>query len=237
MNETTATPFGSHSNAPSLSSESGGRLAYGIMLLPTVTDWVETGSLPMQPRAWLTEIVVGLLIAALVYRTRQKNRALLAMALTDALTDLGNRRAFMSALNTEAVRAVRMHKPLSLVFMDLDRFKHVNDRWGHEAGDRVLRQLAEAIRETIRKQVDHGFRLGGDEFALLLPGSTNEHAEAVIARTRERCGQTGALWREKQVGLSAGIVELAVDETIDDFIKRADAAMYSAKRGSHPPVT
>jgi hypothetical protein len=130
MNETTATPFGSHSNAPSLGPESGGRLVYGLMLLPTVTDWVETGSLPMQPREWLTEIVMGLLIAALVYTTRQKNRALLAMALADALTDLGNRRAFMSALNTEAVRAVRMHRPLSLVFMDLDRFKHVNDPAG-----------------------------------------------------------------------------------------------------------
>jgi diguanylate cyclase (GGDEF)-like protein len=202
---------------------------YLLVLVPALTDVIESGSWPSRPREWLTEVAVGLLIAALVYRIRREHAALAALASTDALTGLGNRRAFQEALAEECVRARRGRQSLSLVCVDLDHFKLVNDRAGHEAGDQILRQLADAIRHVVRARFDRSFRLGGDEFALLLPGSSVGQAETVMARIRERCAQAGTHWREGPLGLSAGIVELDEQESPADFVRRADDAMYRRK--------
>lgn len=202
---------------------------YLLVLVPVLTDVIESGSLPQRPRAWFTEVAVGLLIAVLVHKIRKEHAALLRLARTDALTGLGNRRAFQEALAQECVRARRGHQALSLAFVDLDHFKLVNDRAGHEVGDQVLCQLADAVRHVVRAHFDRGFRLGGDEFALLLPGSSAAQAETVIARIRAHCATTDALWRNGPLGLSAGIVELGGQESPADFVRRADAAMYRYK--------
>ena len=102
------------------------------------------------------------------------------LARIDVLTRLLNRRAFEAAIEAECARARRTGAPLTLVYLDVDHFKGINDRFGHASGDQVLRQVALAIRETIRGQVDGGFRLGGDEFALLLPASTQAQAEKIF---------------------------------------------------------
>jgi diguanylate cyclase (GGDEF)-like protein len=203
--------------------------SYLLMLVPVLTDVIETGNWPSRPRDWFTEVAVGLLIAALVHRVRREHAALITLARTDELTGLGNRRAFRDVLAQEVVRARRGHQPLSLVFVDLDNFKLINDRAGHDVGDRVLCQLADAVRHVVRMHVDRGFRLGGDEFALLLPGSTLAQAEAVMARIRAHCAQIDALWRDGPLGLSAGVVELGEQELPADFVRRADEAMYQHK--------
>jgi diguanylate cyclase (GGDEF)-like protein len=205
------------------------RWTYLLTLIPVLTDVIETGNWPSRPREWFTEVTVGLLIAALVYRVRREHVALITLARADALTGLGNRRAFQDVLVQEVVRARRGHQPLSLIFVDLDSFKLINDRAGHDEGDRVLCQLADAVRHVVRAHFDRGFRLGGDEFALLLPGSALAQAEAVMARIRAYCAETDVIWRDGPLGLSAGVVELGAQESPADFVRRADEVMYRHK--------
>jgi diguanylate cyclase (GGDEF)-like protein len=202
---------------------------YDLVPIPTITDWMETGALPVTSRGWITEVVGGITIAALVHKVRRDQRALEALARTDGLTGLFNRRAFEAALEVECARARRSHRPLSVVYVDVDNFKRVNDQAGHAAGDQVLRQLALAIGAAIRAHVDAGFRLGGDEFALLLPSSTKPQAEAVVERVRTFCTDRDPLWAVGAVDFSAGIVEFDPDETALDLLKRSDAAMYAQK--------
>ena len=210
----------------------GQRWMYLLALLPLLTDILETGRWPVAPREWLTELLVGALIIALVRKLRHEHAALLTLAQTDALTGLGNRRAFNDALEGEFVRMDRSHgvkHRLSLAYMDIDNFKAVNDRLGHGAGDRVLQQLSDAIRQVARANFDHGFRIGGDEFVLLLPGSSLSQAEAVVARIQDHCERADVLWRDGLLGLSSGVVELKDDELPEAFLQRSDQAMYLAK--------
>jgi diguanylate cyclase (GGDEF)-like protein len=207
---------------------------YVLVPVPLVTDWIENNGLPVTPRGWLTEVAGGLVIAALVTRVRRDQRALEALARYDGLTGLANRRAFEAAIEAECARARRSHAPLSVVYLDIDRFKAVNDRFGHAAGDQVLRQLAVAIAETVRVDVDGGFRLGGDEFALVLPASTKVQAETVIDRIRAFCASRDARWAVGAFEFSAGIVEFDPEESAAELVSRSDAAMYRQKAARRP---
>jgi diguanylate cyclase (GGDEF)-like protein len=109
-----------------------------------------------------------------------------ALARSDALTGLGNRRAFDEALAEEIARARRLGEPLSLLLTDVNDFKEINDRRGHVAGDDCLRALAGAFREETRLH-DRCFRWGGDEFAAILSDSDGEAAELIAQRWRKRC--------------------------------------------------
>ena len=154
---------------------------------------------------------------------------MLELARLDVLTGLWNRRAFDEAIEDECARARRPRRPLSLVYIDLDNFKQVNDLGGHEAGDLVLQQFAAAIRHVVRARIDRAFRLGGDEFALLLPGGPATQAEAVMMRIRAHCARSDPLWAAGPLGISAGIVELEAREAASEFVRRADTAMYRNK--------
>jgi diguanylate cyclase (GGDEF)-like protein len=223
-------PHGPERSDPADSSEGGPRWIYVLPLVPVLTDIVETGSWPHAAREWFTEVAVGVLIALLVRRIVRQQRRLAALAHTDGLTCLGNRRAFDDALRDECARAQRSAQPLTLVYFDVDNFKQVNDSAGHGAGDEVLCQLADAIRHAVRGRVDRGFRVGGDEFALLLPGSTQAQAGAVAERVREHCVRGGPLWRDGPLGISAGAVEWQRGEGAQSLLQRADEAMFRAKR-------
>ncbi len=207
----------------------GLRWMYLLVTVPVLTEVLETGRLARTPREWVTEIVVGAVITLLVGRVRHDHLAVLAMSHSDVLTGLGNRRAFAEAIADDCVRARRSGQPLSLVYIDLDNFKQINDRAGHGAGDLVLQQLAAAIGHVVRDRVDRGFRIGGDEFALLLPGSSAEQAEAVVARIEEHCARLDPVWIGGPLGISAGIAELESQEAATDFTRRADNAMYLKK--------
>src|SRR5437764_12410585 len=145
----------------------------------------------------------------------------------DALTGLHNRRYFHETLARESARAHRYERKLSLIVFDLDDFKDVNDRIGHLAGDAVLAEAAERVREVIRT-ADIPCRVGGDEFAVVLPESGIEQADQLFGRiqnaiTGRPIGQAGRL------KVSAGVADLQAEDDSISFFQRADEALYRAK--------
>jgi diguanylate cyclase (GGDEF)-like protein/PAS domain S-box-containing protein len=154
-------------------------------------------------------------------------------AFCDHLTSLANRRAFFEAAELELDRAAHSPRALALIVFDADRFKHVNDRYGHPAGDRVLCDLANVLRDTFRA-VDTVARLGGEEFAVLLPSTGIEQAMASAERLRLAVSTrlVAADGVEIAYTVSAGVAVLDVADGaggIDLLIKRADQALYHAK--------
>jgi diguanylate cyclase (GGDEF)-like protein len=143
----------------------------------------------------------------------------------DPLTNLGNRRALDEALEAELARHTRYNRPLTLCVVDLDGFKRVNDTYGHPAGDRVLRRVAEHLTEI--RGADSAFRLGGDEFAILLPETGEEEGELVSRRLARRIREDelpGA------VTASWGVAQ-AADGDAQALIAEADKRLYSRRRG------
>ncbi|MFC5460658.1 sensor domain-containing diguanylate cyclase [Massilia niabensis] len=163
-------------------------------------------------------------------------------AFCDHLTSLANRRAFFEAADLELDRAAHTPRQLALVVFDADHFKHINDRHGHPAGDRVLCDLANALRDTFRA-VDTVARIGGEEFAVLLPSTGLAQALAIaerlcVAVSTRLVAVDGA---EIAYTVSAGVAVLAAGAAgasngIDALIKRADQALYAAKTGGRNRV-
>jgi len=182
--------------------------------------------------------VSGLVIgAAVVVRMlSERNERLVAKlrlaALTDPLTGLSNRRALEGAFAQEAARQSRSGRPFSLLLMDLDRFKQLNDERGHKAGDRALAEIAALLRLHARP-VDTAARIGGDEFALLL--SHTGEAEAAQVRARlERAVHQHALVAEWPSGASIGVASSDEDGvSMDALMRHADIRLYAAKRAAH----
>ena len=154
-------------------------------------------------------------------------------AMTDWLTGLYNRGAFRSSALRELRRAQRYRQQLSLILLDLDDFKQINDRFGHERGDQVLKEISRLLRRSIR-DVDVPARHGGEEFAILLPETGRLGARAVAERIRMAFSRHGAL-RDNggvtvDVTVSAGISVYPEDgEELGDLLRQADAALYRAK--------
>jgi diguanylate cyclase (GGDEF)-like protein len=145
----------------------------------------------------------------------------------DALTGLHNRRYFHETLAREVARAQRYGRQLALIVLDLDDFKAINDRIGHLAGDAVLAETAERVRDVVRS-ADIACRVGGDEFAVILPESTTSDADQLYHRlhgavSSKPVGQAGRLY------LSAGLADLMPDDDPTTFFERADEALYRAK--------
>jgi diguanylate cyclase (GGDEF)-like protein len=154
------------------------------------------------------------------------------MARTDGLTGLFNHRNFQERLNDEFRRLERFSSPLSLLLIDIDFFKKINDSYGHPAGDEVLRGVSRTIRETIRN-VDIPARYGGEEFAALLPGTSHEGALRMAERLRESIEKRKFLieGKELRVSVSIGAATSPHDAvTKEELVERADKALYYAKR-------
>jgi two-component system, cell cycle response regulator len=160
------------------------------------------------------------------------NERLRHMSQTDALTGLDNRRHLNERIDEMFAHAVRLEEPFSLVMCDLDKFKSVNDTYGHQAGDEVLKQLADILRNEAR-EIDRVGRYGGEEFMLLLPGASLDDAVTFAERVRKRIeGHTftfpgGTLTRTASFGV-AGWPHSRID-LCDDLVRTADDALYVAK--------
>jgi len=149
---------------------------------------------------------------------------------TDHLTGLANRGAFEEHLRRHHALAQRHERPLSLILLDLDRFKQINDRFGHPVGDEVLRDVAEVLRDTARGE-DLAGRLGGDELGVILPETTNDGAAAIAKRVLEALHKKTV--RPDRSGdpirASLGVATLRPDESVDQIWERTDRALYRAK--------
>lgn len=155
------------------------------------------------------------------------------LAMTDALTGVYNRRRFTEMLRREWATARRYKHSLSLVLVDVDHFKAVNDSEGHAAGDDVLKHLAMIISSAVR-EVDVCARYGGDEFVLLLPHTSGESAMVVADRTREKVARERVTWAgaASRISLSVGVASND-DSSLanpDELLEAADRALYDAKR-------
>jgi len=150
------------------------------------------------------------------------------LAETDALTGLYNQRFFHEMLRREVLRAQRYERSLALILFDLDDFKAVNDEIGHLAGDRVLAQAAERLREAVRS-VDVACRIGGDEFAVILPESGAVDADQLYRRVHNAMRGAGNGQDAHRLRVSAGIAELEHGDNAASLFERADAALYRAK--------
>jgi len=147
---------------------------------------------------------------------------------TDTLTDLANRRHFMSYFDKILSQAQRHDHPLSLAMLDLDKFKDINDKFGHQAGDEVLSNLGELLKEKTRKE-DLAGRIGGEEFAVLLTQADSEDARSYAERTRNKITEMEIDSISTKVTASFGISTLKEDDDQEYLMKRADRALYEAK--------
>jgi diguanylate cyclase (GGDEF)-like protein/PAS domain S-box-containing protein len=199
---------------------------------------------PLGPRAGRNRTVLVLRDVTERDRMEQELRrateSLRFLANTDSLTGLANRRRFEERLREEVERAHRYERPLSLVLIDLDHFKTVNDTWGHPAGDRVLRGTAEVLQSVLR-EMDVAGRLGGEELAILLPETDEAGARSLADRLRREIKETEHRSDDDQpfhVTASVGIAWLAVgaEHDAEALFSTADQALYEAKGGGRDRV-
>jgi two-component system, cell cycle response regulator len=176
--------------------------------------------------------VAAIVRAQLLESTRAENTRLEVLAHTDPLTQSLNRRALTVRLVSEMDRARRYGAELSMLMVDLDHFKKINDTMGHLVGDDVLRELAQLLQESVRS-VDFVARYGGEEFVVVLPETQIHGATKFAERLRERIANTGFVAQHGGVRLTAsiGVASYPINEvhTGDDLFARADEALYRAK--------
>lgn len=211
-----------------------------------------TGPLPAPPMSSVTERVLNWLVVVFAFgrflgitaevsglRQHLKDRnaelqtateKLGDLASRDELTGLWNRREFMRLLQEEARRAARNQTPFCVAIIDIDNFKHVNDRWGHLVGDAVLHEMGQLL-EFSRRATDSLARYGGEEFTLLLQGARLSTATVALERTRNLVAQHDwtKLAPDLQLTVSAGISAWHPGDTLQAVMNRADTALYEAK--------
>lgn len=166
-------------------------------------------------------------------------KRLAELAVTDPLTGIANRRKFDETLNVECRRAKRHSKPLSLLLLDVDKFKNLNDTFGHQVGDEVLKHLAQTVASYGKRGADLAARFGGEEFVLLLPetclDAAKQLAQDLCAAVRQMPVPAGV----GSISVSIGVASTAGHEDElagDELVRRADASMYAAKRAGRNQV-
>jgi diguanylate cyclase (GGDEF)-like protein/PAS domain S-box-containing protein len=162
---------------------------------------------------------------------RESESKFRTLSITDGLTMLYNSRHFYERLGSEIERATRYHRPLSLLLLDVDNFKQLNDNHGHLEGDRALQTLSEVIKSCLRA-ADTAYRYGGEEFTVLLPETSIEAAEMLGERLREAFAKTPLPLGSGEIihsSVSIGVTEYLAAENTRDFVRRVDDAVYQAK--------
>jgi len=218
-----------------VSNDGGTNLIHSGLAVPVQTESGSIGFIAVFSRSrshtWNEDEVRELeelaLRAGPAIENAKRFREARQLADLDALTGLHNRRYFHETLGREVARAQRYDRQLALIVLDLDDFKAINDRIGHLAGDAVIAESAERVRDVVRS-ADIACRVGGDEFAVILPESTLADADQLYRRLQTALsarpvGQAGRL------SFSAGVAELKPEDTPTAFFERADEALYRAK--------
>lgn len=203
---------------------------YLLAAVPFVAGFAGRGGPPAEPRALLVDLFSTVVIVVLVAAIQRKNHQLDERAITDKLTGLYNSRYLRTELDRHVHLAHRTRSSLSILFMDLDGLKAYNDRFGHVAGDVLLRRFGERLPEVVRRGVDLCFRFGGDEFLVLCPQTALGTAREVALRVFETPRSIPEC-REGGVTLSMAVVELRPGERPFDVLSRADRVLYAVKRG------
>ena len=194
---------------------------------------------PLKPRELVLRTQRAVEARQLSRSREEAVRELERVAITDGLTGLFNSRHFFERLEAEIARAERYHHDVSLILLDVDHFKQLNDTYGHQEGDRALARLAEAIRSGIRES-DSAYRYGGEEFTIILPETDSKEAMSVAhrlmdefsaAEIRPGNGQT------MHLAASIGLAQREADEDMRSLLQRADAAMYASKHAGRGRIT
>jgi diguanylate cyclase (GGDEF)-like protein len=203
----------------------GALAAYDTEVLAGVLDrnfWVGAWAIT-------SRLMFFLFTVWLVDRLRRSMDSIRKMARTDSLTGVYNARAFFDLLQKEIERSRRYRHPLSLVYLDIDDFKSINDTLGHQAGNSVLETVAAALKDSVRR-LDVVARLGGDEFSVLLPETEAAAARKTVERLKDNLSLKASK-EGRKVTVSAGVVTYRCLEcTADDIIRKADNLMYQVKR-------
>ena len=164
------------------------------------------------------------------------------MSITDALTDLSNRRHFDEVLQNEFNRLSRLHHPLSVVMLDVDFFKKFNDGYGHLVGDSCLKQVAYTIRGSLQRPADFAARYGGEEFACILPNTDSAGAVAIADKIRTNIEQLNIPHRNSPVAdhvtASIGVFTVCAYSKVcpSEIVARADEQLYQAKENGRNQV-
>lgn len=169
---------------------------------------------------------------------KRKESILQDMASTDSLTGLLNRQTFLQRAEKEFTRTRRYSRPLAVVMIDVDRFKSINDKFGHAVGDQVLRSVSAICQGSLRGSDVFG-RIGGEEFVLLLPDTPHANAIYVAERMREQLMLTPIQLENEMINITAsfGVASMREDDTeFNSILERADLAMYEAKHGGRNQV-
>ncbi|RYG67531.1 diguanylate cyclase [bacterium] len=169
-------------------------------------------------------------------RLGELNQKLDALATCDGLTGLKNRRRFQEHIREEFQRHTRFDAPLSLMMIDVDKFKHFNDTYGHLAGDEILRRVGGLLRSSMR-EVDFVARYGGEEFVVVLPRTAK--SAALMLGERVRCAVASQQWSEREITVSIGVatLERIEDHSPEHLLEAADQALYQSKHRGRNCVT
>jgi diguanylate cyclase (GGDEF)-like protein len=213
----------------------GRRGAIAIVTCVGVGHLIALLSLPAAsayPGRWVDVMVSVCAVSLVVLFLERRNVLLLTHlrgeARTDLLTGLLNRRGFDERAAIELTHAKRERRTIAVATFDLDRFKHINDEWGHQTGDMVLARIGAVLAEACR-DVDVAARLGGEEFVVLLPGVDCAGAEAFTQRIRQQLSADGASGLPT-VRVSAGVHAAIAPADVQVMLEHADSALYEAKR-------
>ncbi len=191
--------------------------------MAAVADAIADGDMTVQIAPVSSSDRLGIAFCRMLTNMRATVDQLGSLAMTDGLTQVGNLRSFREAIRIEMVRAARFQHTVSLALVDIDNFKEINDKNGHQHGDDVLVRLAALLR-TLRAH-DCAYRIGGDEFAIILPMTSVDDAQAALERLRQDAGR-------QLLGATLSIGLATSDGSVDaiSLQRQADMALYTAKR-------
>ncbi|MDD5334763.1 MAG: diguanylate cyclase [Rhodoferax sp.] len=214
-----------------------GTLEFEIVGLKGTHRWLDTHAVPMRDTDGRITGLLG--VTRDITARKQADRELKQLAQTDFLTNLANRRHFMALAEQDLSRTLRYGGPLSVLMLDIDHFKNINDTYGHKVGDLVLQTFGGLVRHTLRG-VDAVGRVGGEEFAVVLPQTDGEHALEVAERLCRLTADTEVALdqgRPLHFTVSIGMTTLAgASNNIDTLLSQADQALYEAKHSGRNRV-